>query len=69
MEYLLNYNPPKIKNDISHLQLYIGPENSPSDKIQGDRNAEIRHLKEQAEIEAYWAGRNLAERHSTRIAA
>jgi hypothetical protein len=65
----MNNDIPEARNDFSHLHLYIGPDNSPSDEIKVDLNEERRHLEEQAEVETYWAGRNLAERHSTRLAA
>jgi hypothetical protein len=65
----MKYNLPETDRDFLQLSLIDGPENTPSDEVQVDLEEERRHLQEQARIEEFWAGRNLAARNSTRRAA
>jgi hypothetical protein len=65
----MNYNLPKISKVIPQLNVIDGPDIASSDEFQVDLTEQRKQLKEQAEAEEFWAGRNLAARNSTRRAA
>ena len=65
----MNYNLPKINKVIPQLSVIDGPDIASSDELKVDFEKQRKQLKEQAEVEEYWAGRNLAARNSTRRAA
>jgi hypothetical protein len=65
----MNYNLPEISKVIPQLNLVDGPEIASSDEFQLDLEEQRKQLREQAEAEEYWAGRNLAARNSARRAA
>jgi len=65
----MNYNLPKNYEHFPQLHITNGPDIAPSDELQVDLEEERKLLKEQAEAEEFWAGRNLAARNSTRRAA
>jgi hypothetical protein len=65
----MNHNLPKILGVVPQLSVIDGPEIATSDELQVDLEEQRRQLREQAEAEEFWAGRNLAARNSTRRAA
>ncbi|MGA2797584.1 MAG: hypothetical protein ABSE63_08410 [Thermoguttaceae bacterium] len=65
----MNYNLPKITKVIPLLNVIDGPDIASSDELQVDLDLRRKQLEEQAEVEEFWAGRNLAARNSTRRAA
>jgi hypothetical protein len=65
----MNYNLPNISKVVPQLSVIDGPDVASSDELQMDLEEERKQLREQAEVEEFWAGRNLAARNSTRRAA
>jgi hypothetical protein len=65
----MNYNLPEISKVIPQLNLIDGPEIASSDEFQLDLEEQRKQLREKAEAEEFWAGRNLAARNSARRAA
>jgi hypothetical protein len=65
----MNYNLPEISKVIPQLNVIDGPDIASSDEYQVDLEEQRKQLKEKAEVEEFWAGRNLAARNSTRRAA
>jgi hypothetical protein len=65
----MNYNLPEISKVIPQLNLIDGPEIASSDEFQLDLEEQRKQLREQADAEEFWAGRNLAARNSARRAA
>jgi hypothetical protein len=65
----MNYNLPEISKVIPQLNVIDGPDIATSDEYQVDLEEQRKQLKEKAEVEEFWAGRNLAARNSTRRAA
>jgi hypothetical protein len=51
------------------LRIVEGPETPLTDEVAVDIEEERQHIRERAEVEEFWAGRNLASRISTRRAA
>ena len=60
---------PENCKDTPQLRVVQDPEAPPAEEPQVDLEEERKKLKEQAEIEDFWAGRNLADRIPTRRAA
>ena len=65
----MNYNLPNIGKVIPQFNVIDGPDIASADEFQADFEEQRKQLKEQAEVEEFWAGRNLAARNSTRRAA
>jgi hypothetical protein len=65
----MNYNLPNIGKVIPQLNVIDGPDFESSDELQVDFEEHRKQLEEKAEVEEFWAGRNLAARNSTRRAA
>ena len=65
----MNYNLPKITKVIPLFNVIDGPDVASSHEFQVDLEEQRKQLKEQAEVEEFWAGRNLAARNSARRAA
>jgi hypothetical protein len=65
----MKYIMPEASSDSPQLRLIEAPEDSPLDDIRVELETEREYLEEQAKVEEYWAGRNLAGRNSTRQAA
>jgi hypothetical protein len=59
----------KPEDKSTTLQIYVQPEDEAPTSEPVELEDERRHLKEQAEAEKFWAGRNLGDRKSARIAA
>ena len=64
-----NIDRPESRKESFKPHLYIGPDNLSTSDVLEDRITGMKNLEEQAEIELFWAGRNLAKRNSTRWAA
>jgi len=56
-------------NNTTLLRIVEGPETPLIDELAVDIEDQRKHVREQAEVEEFWAGRNLASRISTRRAA
>ncbi len=65
----MNGNHTKIDESPIRLGIVDGPESTNSDELQMTLQEARKISIEQAEIEEYWAGRNLAARNSVRRAA
>jgi hypothetical protein len=65
----MKYNMPENSKVYPKIHIVEELENTRSDDINVDLNQERKHLQEQKEAEEFWAGRNLADRNSTRWAA
>jgi hypothetical protein len=67
----MSYNLLKISevSEVPQLNVIDGPDMAASDDLQVILEEQRKHLEEQAEVEEFWAGRNLAARNSTRRAA
>jgi hypothetical protein len=65
----MNDNIPEICKDTMQLHVIEGSENALIDEPQMDLEEERKHIQEKAAAEEFWAGRNLADRNSTRRAA
>jgi hypothetical protein len=56
-------------NDAPQLRILQDPEAESGIEVRVDLEQERKKLLEQVEAEEFWAGRNLAMRHSARKAA
>ncbi len=65
----MKHNLPKIRGPIPQLSVIDGPDIESSPETQVNLEEQRKQLKDQAEAEEFWAGRNLAARNSTRRAA
>ena len=66
---IMRHNLPKIYGVIPQLSVIDGQDVESSYETQVNLEDERKQVKEQAEAEEFWAGRNLAARNSTRRAA
>jgi hypothetical protein len=65
----MNHHATKDENNTPQLRVADTEESAPFDEAQTDLQEVRKHLREQAEAEEFWAGRNLAGRIPTRRAA
>lgn len=66
---IMQHNLPKVYGVIPQLSVIDGQDVESSYETQVNLEDERKQVKEQAEAEEFWAGRNLAARNSTRRAA